>query len=190
MIKATLRPASTPSTEDIVASAASVLRTGSATALTRTKKARERALRFLGYARRSGFRQGYQRGLEAAREELAHIAAGVRHEYAALRDAALQDTRDLALSACEELLGLSDPSLILPWLDQAVELAKSSRPITVRVKRRYHEAAASHLIVQHAAIHLVEAPAGQEEDFVVVAENGEVGFAWRSVLRDMMGGAT
>ncbi len=187
MIKAAFRARCAPSPGDAVAAATAALRAGSAAAAARTARSRERALRFLKYARRAGFRQGYAQGAAAAQDELARIAQGVRHEYATLLEAAQRDYRRLAMAACERLIGKSDPDTILPWLDKALQLARTARPITVSVKPRYRTATTRHLESQSAGVAIVEAPQDQEEDFLILTEQGEIGFAWTSALQDALG---
>jgi len=155
-------------------------------ATARVKQSRVRLAERLRSARTRAFTRGYQHGLVAAQRELEDIAQQVRSLYGALSTAASDDVRQLVVEICAELMQREPPDILLPWFDRALEILASRRGATVRVRQRYLSAVATHLTVHHLGVRIVAAPSTEPAEFVIANDSGEIAFAWRTALEEML----
>ena len=186
MVQATLHPRTSSTQELALALAQRRVREAVTCSAERTRMSRQRLLTRVRSARARAFRRGYEEGLAAAQDELRQIAQQVRSQYSSVCETAYHDVRSLAVEICEELLQGQAPELLLPWLDRALAVLKSQRSVTVRVAQRYASSAAAHLRAHHAGVMLVAAPASQAAEFVASTDSGEISFAWRTALDELL----
>lgn len=186
MIRATLHPRSTHTPELSLLAAQAITRHALENAATRVQRSRARLAQRLRSARCRAFSQGYQQGLAAAQGELEEIAQQVRSLYGALCMAASNDVKELVVDICEELIQREAPDILLPWLERALAILASKRSVTVQVRQRYFSSAATHLQAHHLGVQVVAAPPTQAAEFVLVTESGEISFAWRTALEELL----
>ncbi len=186
MIRATLHPRVNPSHELSLVACQRATTEVLSHATRRARDSRQRLARRLRTARARAFQQGYQRGLAAAQTELQQVAEQVRSQYASVCAAAYKDVRAVAVEVCEELLQGQAPEILLPWLDRAVAILGSRRKATIQVQQRYAACAKAHMQATHGGISVIIAPPSQSAGFVVSTESGEITFAWRTALEDLL----
>lgn len=186
MVRATLHPRSNPTSEMSLPVARAVTRHALKNATARVKQSRVRLAERLRSARTRAFTRGYQRGLAAAQRELEDIAQQVRSLYGALSTAASDDVRQLVVEICAELMQREPPDILLPWFDRALEILASRRGATVRVRQQYLSAVATHLNVHHLGVRIVAAPSAERAEFVIANDSGEISFAWRTALEELL----
>ncbi len=185
MIKVSLSPPPPPDSEALEQGRAILLK-ARAIASQQASRTRSRAKRYACYVRRRGFDQGYREGLARAAESVERLAFEVRAQYSALCDLARKDAQELALQACEEVIDASlsqFPALLVPWLDQALDLMKRSRTLVVEFHPRYAEALRAWPGPLPAHVVMREGKPSQLHDFSISGELGGVHFSWREALK-------
>ena len=192
MIKVALSPP-TRSASEALEQGRAILGKARAMAGQHAARSRARAIRYARYVRRRGFNQGYHEGLARAGEAFERLALDVRAQYSVLCDLARRDAHELALQACEEVIDASlsrFPALIVPWLEQALELMKRSRALVVEFHPRYAEAFRN--LPANLPAHLVmrEGTPSQPHDFTITGELGAVHFSWREALKERFNSST
>jgi flagellar biosynthesis/type III secretory pathway protein FliH len=100
--------------------------------------------------------------------------------------AASNDVKELVVDICEELIQREAPDILLPWLERALAILASKRSVTVQVRQRYFSSAATHLQAHHLGVQVVAAPPTQAAELVLVTESGEISFAWRTALEELL----
>jgi hypothetical protein len=179
-----------PHADNTPVEARAIVARARAMALQLYRNSRSQLARHLRVRRRQSFEQGYQQGLLQARSDLALISDGLRRNYGAMLDMARADAHRLALEACEEFLHERislDASPLLPWLEQAVEVMKLSRTISISYHPRLGPSFENLRAVLGENVTLTSGSPDQTQDFVVRGDCGEVEFSWREALRSRLG---
>ena len=186
MVRATLHSRTNCTQELSLLAALAAGREVLARATARAKQSRLRLARRASFARARAFSRGYQEGLSAAREELEQVALQARSLYREACMAASKDVRKAVVEICEELIRHEPPEILLPWVDRALAILASTRSATVRVSQRHFSSTSTHLKASHLGVQVVAAPPSQAAEFVVANDSGEISFAWRTALEQLL----
>ena len=185
MIRAIIKPLGSHPELSVQACRA-IIQEARAKAALSTLRSRKRALRYAHHVREQSAQRGYRAGVEAARADLREVAEGLRSHYGDLLELAQRDSRAMALLACEELIGATfanNSATLLPWLNEALEIVKRSRDITIYYHPRYERFFRDISPTLPTNITVRCGDIAQLTDFAIRGELGQVEFAWRETLQ-------
>lgn len=188
MITATLHP-------PILTSEVSLETYRSAEALARRDRAkslidaRKRAKRYAKKARESGYRAGHAQGLLESKREFTAVIEILRSHYRSAVDQAREDVSTIARQILEHLITSyvqQHPEQLREWITAALDTLKHTRGLTLRYHPRYHDLLAPFIEESKEMIRSVRDPSLGERDFSITTDAGEITYAWREMLTQLV----
>lgn len=150
---------------------------------------RKRARRYSKKARETGYRAGHAQALLESKQEFSEALQNLRRHYQSAVDQARDDVTTIAHQIVEHVIPSyveQHPEQLREWIAQALENLKHTRGLTLRYHPRYQDSLAPFVEESKEIMRSVRDPSLGDRDFSITTEAGEITFAWREMLGQLV----